>query len=187
MKKSRIVSLAMALCLLPLTVHSKDTVTIYWEELMPSHLLEKLEGLPMLEHDYSEDAADPFTDDWEDPYADAWNESLTSTEVVERYAGERIRLPGFIVPLDIDHQQRVESFFFVPYFGACIHVPPPPPNQLIHVSEVPDDVTIKVDHMYDAFWLTGVLSLDKKSHEMGVAAYSIDMDKLVPYRHGDDY
>ena len=156
---------------------------IDWVELMPRHLLEKLESLPMLEHDYSEEAADPFTDEWEDPYADAWNEILTSQEVVDRFEGEKIKLPGFIVPLDFDDKQRVISFFLVPYFGACIHVPPPPPNQLIYVADASAAKTLTVDDMYTAFWVTGRLSIETTDHELGIAAYSLSLTDIEPYQY----
>ncbi|WP_241972424.1 DUF3299 domain-containing protein [Aliidiomarina soli] len=167
-------------------VEADTPVTIEWVELMPEHLLEALDNLPMLEHDYSDDAVDPFTDEWNDPYADAWNDILTSTEVVTRYADTVIRLPGYIVPLDIDDKQRVRSFFLVPYFGACIHVPPPPPNQLIYVDEVPAEVNLRVEDMYTAYWLTGRLSLEINSHELGTAAYRVKMQTIELYQYQFD-
>lgn len=160
-----------------------QAVKLDWIELMPAHLLEKLESLPMLEHDYSDEAVDPFTDEWEDPYADTWNEILTSTEVVDQYEGQLVKLPGFIVPLDIDNQQRVESFFLVPYFGACIHVPPPPPNQLIHVAKVPAETSLSLGNMYSAFWITGYLHIETTSHELGIAAYSLKVTDISPYTY----
>ena len=44
------------------------------------------------------------------------------------------RIPGFVVPLKTTEDIRILEFFLVPYYGACIHVPPPPPNQIIHVK-----------------------------------------------------
>ncbi|WP_241974331.1 DUF3299 domain-containing protein [Aliidiomarina minuta] len=156
--------------------------SIEWEDLMPAHILQMLDDIPMVEHDYSEDATDPFTDDWEDPYADAWNEILTSTEVVDAYENNIIRLPGFVVPLDVDDDQRVLSFFIVPYFGACIHVPPPPPNQLIYVADVDNAPPLRVESMYTAFWFTGRLKISEKQHDMGHAAYSMELLEMEKYQ-----
>ncbi|HSR54015.1 MAG TPA: DUF3299 domain-containing protein [Acidobacteriota bacterium] len=47
--------------------------------------------------------------------------------------GKTVRIPGFMVPLD-DDDEAVNEFLLVPYVGACIHTPPPPPNQLVHVK-----------------------------------------------------
>lgn len=176
---------ALSICALSFSVasHANTAREIDWVDLMPKHILETLEALPMLEHDYSEDAADPFTAEWEDPYAEVWNAILTSTEVVDSFAGEHIKLPGFIVPLEFDDQQRVTSFFFVPYFGACIHVPPPPPNQLIYVENVPVGKGLSVDDMYTAFWLSGELEIDTTSHELGTSAYSLKFSNIEPYSY----
>jgi hypothetical protein len=48
--------------------------------------------------------------------------------------GQNIRLPGYIVPLEVSEEGRTTEFLLVPYFGACIHVPPPPSNQIVHVK-----------------------------------------------------
>lgn len=180
---------AFAVTLLAATPHALSSesqvelpLTIEWVDLMPAHILESIESMPMLEHDYSEDAVDPFSDEWEDPYAELWNEILSSTEVVDKYAGKLIRLPGFIVPLDVDEQNRVLSFFLVPYFGACIHVPPPPPNQLIYVENSDLAKKIDVHNMYTPFWLTGYLEIKQTQHELGLAAYTIKMTNLNEYR-----
>jgi uncharacterized protein len=47
--------------------------------------------------------------------------------------GATVRLPGFIVPLEGVKDGSVSEFLLVPYFGSCIHVPPPPPNQIVYV------------------------------------------------------
>jgi len=54
--------------------------------------------------------------------------------VVQELNNVEVKLPGYIVPLDLDEDYRVNEFLLVPYFGACIHVPPPPPNQIIYVK-----------------------------------------------------
>lgn len=54
-------------------------------------------------------------------------------KVTEKYNGETVRIPGYIVPLEYDGS-KIKQFLLVPYVGACIHVPPPPANQLIYVT-----------------------------------------------------
>ena len=55
-------------------------------------------------------------------------------ESLRQLVGKSIKIPGFAVPLEGDDGfEYIEEFLLVPYFGACIHVPPPPPNQVIHV------------------------------------------------------
>ena len=47
--------------------------------------------------------------------------------------GKRVQIGGYVVPLDFD-ATRVKEFLLVPFVGACIHVPPPPPNQIVYVK-----------------------------------------------------
>ena len=55
-------------------------------------------------------------------------------QVDEELSGSRIRIPGYILALASDSDRRITEFLLVPWVGACIHSPPPPPNQMIHVS-----------------------------------------------------
>ncbi len=47
--------------------------------------------------------------------------------------GQVVRMPGYVVPLEYAGS-KVTEFLLVPFVGACIHVPPPPPNQIVHVK-----------------------------------------------------
>ncbi|MCC5856030.1 MAG: DUF3299 domain-containing protein [Idiomarina sp.] len=159
--------------------------TIDWIDLIPDHIMTQLDALPQLEHDYSESAPDPFTDEWDHPAAAQWNAILNSTDTVSDYEGKLVRLPGYIVPLDYDDRQNVRSFFFVPYYGACIHVPPPPPYQLIYIHEVPRGTNISVNDMYYPYWITGVLRIDIEENELGTAAYAMELRSMRRYQPGD--
>ncbi|MEM6710402.1 MAG: DUF3299 domain-containing protein [Pseudomonadota bacterium] len=86
---------------------------------------------------------------------------------VAALSGDNIKLPGFVVPLDLEGEQ-VSSFLLVPYFGACIHYPPPPPNQTVFV-ELEDSIDIET--MYYPVWVTGVLSTERMTSELAEAAY----------------
>ena len=56
---------------------------------------------------------------------------LDEAPTVESLDGETVRIPGFVLPLEFD-ETSIKEFLLVPYFGACIHTPPPPANQVIH-------------------------------------------------------
>jgi len=92
--------------------------------------------------------------------------------------GQAIRIPGFIVPIEFDDEQTITQFFLVPFFGACIHVPPPPPNQILFV-EYPEG--LKVDDLYDPFWLSGVVKIALTENNMATAAYSFKMQHYEIY------
>ena len=79
------------------------------------------------------------------------------TAVVKDLNGKLVRLPGFILPLEMSGD-KVTEFLLVPYVGACIHAPPPPPNQIIFVKT---DAKEGYDNkqLYDPVWVTGVISV----------------------------
>ena len=58
---------------------------------------------------------------------------IRNRTLVSKLDGHVIKLPGYVLPLDFEGT-LVRSFLLVPYVGACIHVPPPPPNQIVHVQ-----------------------------------------------------
>ncbi len=51
----------------------------------------------------------------------------------EDYDGKTIRMPGYLLPLDVT-EGEVTEYLLVPWVGACIHTPPPPPNQIVYVQ-----------------------------------------------------
>ena len=91
-----------------------------------------------------------------------------------------VKLPGFIVPLEMSKNGVIREFLLVPYFGACIHVPPPPPNQIVFVRMKQG---ISVNSIYDAQWITGRLKTTIYESQMGSAAYVLDGDKAELYKY----
>ncbi|AVZ78119.1 DUF3299 domain-containing protein [Zoogloeaceae bacteirum Par-f-2] len=98
--------------------------------------------------------------------------------VVERMNGRRIRIPGFVVPLEGDGK-TIREFLLVPYFGACIHVPPPPANQLIHVMP---DKPIAGDWNMVPVWVSGVLTVARIESQLGNAGYQLRAIKVEEYK-----
>ncbi|OMH26635.1 DUF3299 domain-containing protein [Motiliproteus sp. MSK22-1] len=93
--------------------------------------------------------------------------------------GNRIRLPGYVVPLETDGTSSSE-FLLVPYFGACIHVPPPPLNQTVYVR-VKNGNRATIRNLFDIVWVTGIMRVEKLSTELAEAGYIIDATEIVPY------
>jgi hypothetical protein len=94
--------------------------------------------------------------------------------------GALIKIPGFIVPLDVGKDGLVTDFFLVPYFGACIHVPPPPPNQIVHVRI---SKGIALDSIYEAYWITGRMKVVNKSTRLGASAYQLVASNVEIYKY----
>jgi hypothetical protein len=87
------------------------------------------------------------------------------------------RLPGYIVPLD-ESAQGMKEFLLVPYFGACIHSPPPPANQIVHVFSAK---RVKGFHSMDTVWVVGTLKTERGDSTMGNSAYRIDAIAVERY------
>jgi hypothetical protein len=120
--------------------------------------------------------------DDDDPRADELLAKLeqlwADAPVVQELDGRMIRLPGFVVPLDMDATEMRE-FLLVPYFGACIHVPPPPSNQTVYVVTT-DGAAYRGD-MFDTVWVEGTMHIERFSNELGEAGYRIDAVSVSPY------
>ena len=90
--------------------------------------------------------------------------------VVEMLDGKVVRLPGYVVPLDME-ADAVQEFLLVPDYGYCVHVPPPPANQLVHVF-TRKDRPFK-GQLFDVVWVTGKMRVVKSENEFGEAGYRI--------------
>lgn len=101
-----------------------------------------------------------------------------SAPVVPDLDGQRVRLPGFVVPLDHDGT-KVSSFLLVPYFGACIHVPPPPANQIVYVQTA-DAYPMK--ELFDPVWVTGTITTRAHLNDVGDAGYTLQAEKVEAYQ-----
>jgi hypothetical protein len=116
-----------------------------------------------------------------------WRERAR-TAVVEELNGERVRMPGYLLPLELEGT-RVTEFFLVPYVGACIHVPPPPPNQIVHVK-MTDNESYQSRELFEPVWVTGVISTTSTIQELYLVdgsadintGYSIAASRVEPYR-----
>jgi len=94
--------------------------------------------------------------------------------------GASVRLPGFIVPLNAIKNGSANVFLLVPYFGACIHVPPPPPNQIVYVIT---NRKTAIDSIYEAYWITGKLRVQTRQTRLGSTAYELTAEKVEVYKY----
>lgn len=156
---------------------------IEWTELMPEDDLEAFLNPPVDIQNIEEGSAgDNISSQIKAaPSSSADNryqQALASTRVIAQLDGEAIRIPAFVVPVEFDESQRATQFFLVPYFGACIHVPPPPPNQIIFAN-YPEG--LKLDNLYQPFWFLGTLSTTLTENEIATAAYSMLVNRIETY------
>jgi hypothetical protein len=111
----------------------------------------------------------------------------SQTAMVEGLNGKRVRMPGYLLPLEIS-ESGVTEFLLVPYVGACIHVPPPPPNQIVHVN-VAHKEGYKSKKLYEPVWVTGVISVKSMVKDLFLVdgsaginiGYSMRADRIEAY------
>jgi hypothetical protein len=97
--------------------------------------------------------------------------------LVTAHDGKRVRLAGYLVPLDFDGV-GVREFLLVPYVGACIHVPPPPPNQIVHVRS---PTRIPVRDQFEPVQVTGTLATGLLATDLAEVGYQVAAEAVTPY------
>jgi len=107
-------------------------------------------------------------------------DQIGTYNVVEDLNGSRIRLPGYVVPLDFNAASEYNEFLLVPYFGACLHTPPPPPNQIVFIKS---DPATKIANINEPVWVEGVMKTGKFGSDLGNSAYELTLSKLEPYEY----
>jgi hypothetical protein len=103
-----------------------------------------------------------------------WDEAPT----IASLDGRDVKIPGFIVPLEAG-KKGISEFLLVPYFGACIHTPPPPANQIIHVRATPPAEGFET---MSAVWVSGTLGLGRSNSEWGMSGYSMKAAHVEEYK-----
>ena len=160
----------LLIVLAPAAVHAAQPQELEWDDLVPESwqpqtLFEEFSGVTDIEDE------DPLAEKLMQRIREVWD----SAPLVESLNGKRVRLPGYGVPLDGDASE-VRTFLLVPYFGACIHTPPPPRNQIVLVTTAGKGVP--VDDAFGALWVTGILKVDPAQTEFGLAGYTLLADQF---------
>ncbi|TPV54283.1 DUF3299 domain-containing protein [Aestuariibacter sp. GS-14] len=139
------------------TATAAEPIELYWEDLVPAGFNELAPG--KTDHNNKMAQVQP------------------NAPVVEVYNNKRVKLPGFIVPLEGTAELTTE-FLLVPFFGACIHVPPPASNQIVYVKM---DEGVPVENLYDAVWVEGVFNTVRWEGDIAAAGYSMQGKTVTAY------
>jgi hypothetical protein len=145
---------------------------ISWDDLLPK------DWDPMKQFNQADIGAmqdgDPRATELLQRMREAWNNAPTNPAL----ENQAVRIPGYVVPLDAS-KAGLREFLLVPYFGACIHVPPPPANQIIHVHLGAPDSKLQT---MDAVWVTGRIRAQRSTTAMGASGYvlqAVGVEKYV--------
>jgi len=99
------------------------------------------------------------------------------TELAD-FLGKEVKIPGFIVPLE-DFASEVSEFLLVPYVGACVHTPPPPPNQLVFVEMA--DAEMVTAGTWEPIWVHGTLVIEESNNMYGSVGFKVSGMEIEPY------
>lgn len=105
-------------------------------------------------------------------------EQIGTYNAVESLDGQVIRMPGYILPIDYAQAGQAREFLLLPYHGACIHYPPPPPNQIVHIRSAEP---IAFDGLWDPVWVEGRIEIETVSTDLADTAYSMAVRSVEPY------
>ena len=140
---------------------TNDPIEIEWGQLIPG--LQTFIAMGLVTHGQNPMDIDP--------------DAIAAAGTVKEFDGMRVAIAGFVVPLDLDGTE-VTDFLLVPYIGACIHVPPPPPNQVIYIHS---KKAVKITGLFDAMVITGVISTMEMTTDLADVGYRLEAEKVVPF------
>ena len=158
-----LLALGVASLTFPRAAFSAVPREISWDDLIPP-------GVPYGEI-IGEGELDEVNDTWR-PIYDA-----NASKLNEDLDGAYIRMPGFILPINLG-ANGVTEFVLVPYVGACIHTPPPPPNQLVFVQTKEPWPN---DKMWEPVWVVGFMRTQMMSTEVAETGYSLTAESMEVY------
>ena len=160
--RRRILASLAALAACPGVLRAEEVIDLDWEDLLPqgqATFPPALRGV--LPHDQSDLAAS----------------QPQSTGTRTDWNGRIVRLPGFIVPIDYKGT-GVTAFILVPYVGACVHVPPPPANQLVFVTT---SEPYESEGLFEPVNVTGMFGASAISTQLAEIGYALSADLIEPY------
>jgi len=191
MNKRRIVVISIAACAMLFSLSSRsqwwkfgsddasslDATEIVWEDLIPDGFVQPENPFISM----SQDEIDRLMDGSAESNAEVarLQEAISYAPVVEDLDGQLVKIPAYITPLDYNAESLAKEFLLVPYVGACIHVPPPPANQILH-AEVAE--AIKIPDMYDPVWAIGVIRAETVQSQLAESGYRFEVKKVMPYQ-----
>lgn len=146
-----------------------------WQDLIPSEARETTKSFEKRLAEVERDSPEAVA-----LYEEIRLEAEASGEIVNSSIdGKQIHMAGFVTPLSYE-EDFITEFLLVPYFGACIHVPAPPPNQTVMVTLESAD-GIAIEKTWGPVWITGTLSATSTDTELATTGYSISDAIITPH------
>ena len=193
MKSRHLITATIGSCLLlfaaavhsgwwPFGSNSQDTeiqgnvTEILWDDLIPDDFTPPENPFATM----SQEEIDKLMDGSEESKAELakLEEIYNYAPVVDNLDGKRVKLPAYVTPLEYNAESLATEFLLVPYVGACIHVPPPPANQIVHALSARE---VKIPNMYDPVWAVGVIRAETTQSSLAESGYKLEVETIMPY------
>jgi hypothetical protein len=210
MKKIVLAFIIMAATTLSIPALAEEIRQLDWKDLIPSHLnsQDPLAGLTQIQKDaviWAINMLESLPEREPEEYYKEIEKAIPSlkkadidinnvmkkrkeiqTAIVEDLHGRLVRMPGYLLPLEVI-DAKVTEFLLVPYIGACIHVPPPPPNQIVYVKIIKEAYRHK--GLNDPVWVTGKMSVKSMTRDLYLVdgsadvsiGYALEARQVEPY------
>ncbi|MBT0585953.1 DUF3299 domain-containing protein [Alteromonas oceanisediminis] len=156
-------------------IENNEVRAISWETLLPAADRDALARYQQAPPSSMNDFTTQILRSIEASSDSAYQQAMTSAEVVDALNNTWVSIPGFLVPIDFHADQSVRHVFVVPYFGACLHFPPPPPNQMIFARLEPGFSSLELTQPYQ---LQGRLSIATFEDPLGTSAYAMQVSAI---------
>lgn len=158
------------------TAAQGEAAEIGWEDLIPDDFVQPENPFSTM----SQEEIDKLMDGSDESNAEI--ERLQAefyyAPVVEDLDGKRVKIPAYVTPLDYLEEGAMKEFLLVPYLGACIHTPPPPANQIVHVKS---EEAIKLETSYEPIWAIGTIRAETVKTNLAESGYRLDVEALLPF------
>jgi hypothetical protein len=151
--------------------------TIDWNDLMPDDWVKAMtkDMAAVSKLSYLQDSSEEAN-----KAMNAIRKKFDEAPIVKSQLNKKVRIPGYAVPLDAERSDKRE-FLLVPYFGACIHTPPPPANQIVLVRPHSQSKVKKMPEAMDVLWVEGELKEGRVNTSQGVSGYLLEAMSIAPY------
>ena len=182
MKRYRAIGvlLAAAFLALPVGAHAEDPVELKWRDLVPKIVAPATKPKTFFQ------GSTPADDSGEPPQPLPEGKFMQMKRrqpgagrpplLVPELNGKSVRLGGYVVPLDFE-ATNVKEFLLVPFVGACIHVPPPPANQIVYVKV---DKGFEISDTFAPVTVTGTIKTDLAVTGLADAGYTMEASSVEP-------
>ena len=163
LNRRRFIASLGALAAMPQVAQAEDYIDLEWADLVPAGQPTPPPIIPeLLQHDQ----------------APLLSQQPSSHGVRTDWNGQVVRLPGFILPINY-LGKGVTAFILAPFVGACVHVPPPPANQLVFVTT---NDPYESTSLYEPVNVIGMFGTASMSTQLADISYALSADKIVPYK-----